>query len=142
MNKKLYQKIAILFNAMQNCKKSIQIAHDKNDEKERINFEEWFIKHQYRIEELTKNFMPSGSGIDNGTKFNFELSKPEKLFFNSSFHHMDEMGGYDGWTDHNIIVTPSLQFGIEIRITGRDKNMIKDYLYDIFYDALNTVIDD
>jgi hypothetical protein len=60
-----------------------------------------------------------------------ESSTPDKLVFNTSFHHMDENGYYTGWTDHNIIVTPT--FGsFKIAITGKDRGGIKEYLHDVF----------
>lgn len=76
--------------------------------------------------------LPSGSGLDDGIRLNYELSKPERLVFYFSFHHMDENGYYDGWTAHQIIITPSLQRQFNTRITGRDRNQIKEYLYDLF----------
>jgi len=48
---------------------------------------------------------------------------------------MNENGYYDGWTSHTVTVTPGWN-GPELRITGRDRNQIKDYLYDTFHYAL------
>jgi len=45
---------------------------------------------------------------------------------------MNENGYYDGWTDHVIHVTPSLTQGFSLRITGTNRNGIKDYLVDIY----------
>jgi hypothetical protein len=97
---------------------------------------EWFNRWEETIERETAN-LPSGSGIDSGVKFDFDASTPEKLVFLFGVHHMNESGMYDGWTDHSLIVTPSLQFGFHIRITGRDRNQVKDYLYETFQYALN-----
>lgn len=80
-------------------------------------------------DELKK--LPHGSGIDSGVKFDWDRSTPEKLYFLLSFHH--EYDSYDRWTDHEIIITPSLQFGYRIKITGINRNDIKEYLYDTFY---------
>ena len=85
------------------------------------------------IEDCIKNYFPSGSGFDSGTKLR-EDSTPEKLRFQADFHHMDENGYYDGWTEHQVIITPCLKYGYSIRITGRNKKQIKDYLYDLFDD--------
>lgn len=74
---------------------------------------------------------PSGSGLDAGT-FLCEESRGNVLVFCTSFHHMDEHGGYDGWTEHKVVVKPAF-YGIDIRITGRDRNQIKDYLGDLFH---------
>jgi len=89
-----------------------------------------------RIEELCKNCLPSGSGIDCGTTLDMDKSSPDKLVFNVSFHHMDEWGGYDGWTEHQVIVTPSLWAGMELRIMGRNERDIKEYLADTYREAL------
>ena len=86
--------------------------------------------------------MPSGSGIDSGTKLDFDRSKPNRLVFTAPYHHMNDDGMYDGWTDHDIIVTPDLGFGFDLRITGRDRNQIKDYLGDTFAEALRQDITD
>jgi hypothetical protein len=48
---------------------------------------------------------------------------------------MDKTGMYDGWTNHSLIVKPSFD-GLNIRVTGRNKNYIKEYLADLFYEAL------
>ena len=97
---------------------------------------EWFYKWEGIIMDETAK-LPSGSGIDSGVKFNFDVSTPEKLVFTFGYHHMNDGGYYDGWTDHQLIVTPSLQFGFHIRITGRDRNQVKDYLYETFQYALD-----
>jgi hypothetical protein len=45
---------------------------------------------------------------------------------------MNEGGYYDGWTEHQVIITPSLQHGFDVRVTGQDRNEIKDYLAELF----------
>jgi len=54
---------------------------------------------------------------------------------------MNESGAYDGWTEHKLIVSPSLLFDLDLRITGRDRNGIKEYLHDVFSAALQTEIE-
>jgi len=90
---------------------------------------------QARIEALLRA-LPSGSGWDQGTSIDLDNSTPDHIAFYGDFHHMDEHGGYDGWTAHRIYAKPSLQFGFVLRITGPDRNGIKDHLYEIFYEAL------
>lgn len=106
------------------------------------NNAEWAAAHQVSIDRLTNEFMPSGSGIDSGTKFDFGASKPNRLVFTTSYHHMDEHGGYDGWSEHSVIVTPSLTRDFDIKITGRDRNEIKEYLYEVFNSALSEIIEE
>jgi len=105
----------------------------------RINCEasgnkDWLDKHTERIERIVADHFPTGSGFDSGTTFNFEASQPDKLVFNTSFHHMQE-GMYDGWTDHAVTIWPSFALGIEIKISGKDRNGIKDYIADAFHTA-------
>ena len=114
MNKKpLYKAIANTLQAYQKCIES--------DNKE------WQDKHESRLEFLTYNYMPSGSGIDAGITLDMESSKEDKLIFNLSYHHMNDHGYYDGWTDHKLIVTPSLTSDFNLRITGKNRNDVKDF---------------
>ena len=126
--KPLYRALAGALIALRNCQNS------KNTE--------WEGRHHDRIEKLTKDFMPSGSGINSGTDFDFAVSKPERLVFTTSFHHMNDGGSYDGWTDHTVIVTPSLWNDFDLRITGRNRKDIKDYLHDVFREALRQEVEE
>jgi hypothetical protein len=119
--------------AQHNCTKVLGTSTDPGI---RDNASEWQYRWVYRIKDLTREFMPHGSGFDNGTEFDFSRSKPQRLVFTTSFHHMNENGFYDGWTEHTVIVTPTFE-GIELRITGRNRNDWKDYAYDVFHQALS-----
>jgi hypothetical protein len=114
---KTYQRLATLIQAQANC-------HARNNA-------EWFDRHSDAITEIMTNTAPSGAGFDCGTKISDE-STPEKLLFETSYHHMDEQGGYDGWSHHRITVKSSLAFGFSLSISGRDRNHIKDYIHDVF----------
>jgi hypothetical protein len=103
------------------------------------NASEWIYKHSARIGKLIRDLMPSGSGWDCGTKLDFEHSYAEKLVFFGSFHHMNDSGMYDGWTDHTVTATPSFT-GLNLRISGRNRNDIKEYLHELFYTALSADI--
>ena len=123
--KPLYQILANKLAAYHNC-----LA---------VNNTEWANKHEDKIEELVKEYMPSGSGFDNGTIFDFENSTGEKLVFNTSFHHMNNNGFYDGWTEHKVIVRPSLMHGFTLRITGRNKREIKQYIHECFHTSFKEI---
>lgn len=97
---------------------------------------EWIEKHNATIKMLTDQHLPSGSGFDNGTAFIENQSHAGKLVFETEFHHMNE-SGYDGWTQHTVTVTPSFQ-GINIRISGRNRNDIKELIHQAFDSALKT----
>lgn len=94
-----------------------------------------------KIESLVKQHMPSGSGFDAGTRIDFNVSHAEKLVFTTSFHHMNETGYYDGWTEHTITVTPSLANHFNLRISGRNRNDIKDMIYEQFQYCLMTDVE-
>lgn len=116
-------RIAEVFAAWQNCCN----ATWPNDT--------WAPVHRDRIERIARNLLPSGSGFDSGTSFDFEASKPQRLVLNTSFHHMDDGGSYDGWTEHSVIVTPIFG-GFDLRVTGRNRRNIKDYIGETFHAAL------
>lgn len=124
--RKVYQRIAELSVAMDNCIKSQNL--------------EWLEKHGDRLVAIVKEFLPSGSGFDSGTNFDALNSSSERLVFHTSFHHMDESGGYDGYSEHSVIVTPSLAFGFHLRVTGRDKRQIKEYIGEVFHSALSNEV--
>jgi len=126
MKTSLISKIASIVQARENCKKDNPI---------------WFEKHSDYLLELEK-YLPHGSGIDSGCKINLELSKPDKIIINFGYHCMDENGYYDDWQYYNLVVTPSFQ-GIDLRLIGkeRSKYQLKDYLYDVFDNCLNEIIE-
>lgn len=125
MERYLYSEIASLVQARLNCQTNNNPA--------------WLLRHEDRIEALVKEHLPSGSGFDSGTKIDLDRSHADKLTFTTSFHHMAESGMYDGWTEHTVTVTPSFN-GFHLRVSGRNRNDIKDYISETFDYALNTVI--
>ena len=122
---KVYQEIADKIQAMRNCNKS--------------GNGEWFTKHHDAIDDIIRKYAPSGSGFDAGTEFdvctNVDHGK-DRLIFETSFHHMDQNGYYREWTNHKIIVTPALARGFNMRITGQNRNDIKEYIAETFYQFL------
>lgn len=122
MTKTIVRELASRIQARENCVKA------KNDE--------WFEKHTAVIEDIGQE-LPSGSGFDSGTKVDLDRSTPDRIVLTTSYHHMNENGMYDGWTDHEVIITPSLQFGFNLRITGRNRNDIKEYMHEVFQAALD-----
>jgi hypothetical protein len=102
---------------------------------------EWHTEHTNRIERLIRDHLPHGSGFDNGTSIDWTKSTGERLIFNTAFHHMDEHGSYCGWSDHSVIVNPSLCYGFDVRVTGRGRRGIKEYIGDAFHSALDELLD-
>lgn len=129
--KPLYQVIASLWNQINNLTLNTSI--------EAIRQAVYLEQVKDRLAQVVKDFMPSGAGIDNGTSFINEESHATKLVFYTQFHHMNENGFYDGWTDHKVKVIPTFH-GIDVRVTGKDKNLIKNYLTYTFDYALGQMI--
>lgn len=124
MARYLYSELASAIDARKRC------SNNPNSE--------WFGKWTDTIESLVKQHMPHGSGFDSGTTLDLDASHADKLVFQTSFHHMNENGYYDGWTEHTVTVTPSLQFRYHIRISGRNRNDIKEMIHESFDVALGT----
>lgn len=64
-------------------------------------------KYVHALETLMRE-MPSGSGIDAGTKLILEESSKTRLVFQIDFHHMNDNGYYCGWSTRKVVITPSL----------------------------------
>jgi hypothetical protein len=118
MRRTIAEQIAHKLTAIRNC--------------ERSENWEWRDHHAADLVTLVEEG-PSGSGWDCGTQFDADNSDANKLVFFGSYHHMDEMGSYDGWTDHVITVRPDFVHKLDIKISGRDRSAIKDDLHQLFY---------
>ena len=118
MAKTLIQEIAATLNAYRWC---LERGNDTKVNRDRL----------CALEKL----LPSGSGFDNGTRVEVDNSTDDKIYLTTSFHHMNDMGYYDGWTDHNVIITPTFS-GIDVKVTGRNKNDVNDYIGEVFHDCL------
>lgn len=116
------QKMANLLAAIANCDKS-------------GNWE-WCEKHNDTLLRIVRDALPSGSGFDSGVALD-ESSTPENLVFTTFFHHMDEYGGYCGWSEHRVSVRASLVHGIDVRVSGRNVRGIKEYIAEVFHAALS-----
>jgi hypothetical protein len=120
----IYQALASKVEARRNC------TAQKN--------EEWFVRHTEDIEALVKNWLPSGGGFDAGVKLDFDKSSGQRLVFQTAFHHMDDNGSYDRWTDHTVTVRPDLCFGMTLTVSGRDYRDIKEYVAETFENCLRS----
>lgn len=96
--------------------------------------EEWKARHEDILAKLLEQ-LPSGSGFDQGTSV-LEVSNT-KVVFQCDYHHMNDAGYYVEWTCHKITATPRFD-GFDLKISGRNKNDIKDYIAEVFYDLLGS----
>jgi len=83
------------------------------------------------IRHIVRKLSPSGSGFDSGTTL-ADKSTENKLIFETAYHHMNSVGFYDGWTEHKVTIAPDFLWEYDIRISGRNKNQIKDFIGDVF----------
>lgn len=118
------QALANCIIAMRNCKGPAAFGSEERKT-------HWYHEHKRRAEQIARDCLPSGSGFDNGTIIDTEASTPTMLVLATSFHHMNDVGMYDRWTEHTVKVEPAF-IGLEIRVTGRDWNGIKDYIAETF----------
>jgi hypothetical protein len=100
---------------------------------------EWAQRHTDTIKRIAKDLLPSGSGVDCGTTVDLECSIGDRIVLHTSYHHMDDDGGYDGWTEHIITIRPSFLGNLTLSISGKNRNDIKEYLHDLYDTALNAV---
>jgi len=130
----IYVELASRLAAIENCDRRLDADSDD------YNTAIWLDKHADVVIALIA-LGPSGSGVDSGFVVDYDKTRRDRIVLTTAFHHMDEHGGYDGWTDHQIVITPSLEFGTHMRVTGRDRNSIKDYLGELFDHWLNLKVD-
>jgi hypothetical protein len=120
MAKRLFQTINSALNARANCMK---------------NGNEFGGKWESMLYHIEREILPRGSGVDRGCRIDRD-SHGDKLKIEFAFHHMDEHGFYDGWTDHVLTIRPAFD-GFDMKISGRDRNGAKDYFYDMFSHVLS-----
>lgn len=88
-----------------------------------------------KLDEIQRHYLPNGGGFNQGTRIDINKSTHDRIVFTTSYQHAKN-GLHDGWTDHTIIVRPSFVYNLDVKITGRNKNNIVDYIDEVFRDAL------
>lgn len=123
--KTLAQAISGTLEAMENCRKTSNSM--------------WLEKHRDTLKRLQK-LLPSGSGFDAGSHIDEVENDATRGFrLRTSFHHMNDVGYYDGWTEHMVRVRATFH-GLDITVTGSNRNDIKDHIAEVFRDALSYVL--
>lgn len=135
----LYQEITKLFQRRHNLWNRMACDAASSDRKEAM-----IDQISAEITRLSKQYLPSGSGFNVGTLIDEPLGMErgyiQRLVFNTAFHHLDENGYYDRWTEHKVMVMPDLAGGIFIKVSGQNYRDIKEYIADQFHAALTQVV--
>lgn len=144
MKQPLYLALATLLQRQRNLARQLDMLHPSAE----ISFQH-FLGMKNHVEDvlldLCKQHLPSGSGFDAGTALAAGKCEvegrpfPGRLLFETSFHHMDD-GFYSGWTEHRIVVIPTFD-GFELKVFGRNRDGIKEYIEEVFHNVLMTDVE-
>jgi hypothetical protein len=115
MKRTLLQHIASTWLAMKNCEES--------------GNEHWRLRHAARLDHIAEKHLPSGAGIDCGTKI--RSLRDETLALAVPYHCMNEQG-YIGWLNCEVLVTASLAFGFTIEVVAPEEEISELEEYDDF----------
>lgn len=69
-------------------------------------------------------------------RFALAESNPEKLVFYCTLEHKGEDGEHLAYTPHRVVITPSLEQVLKIRVKGPSRAGAADYIDQRFYSAL------
>lgn len=124
MNRPIYAAMAEAITAYQNC-----VAKGN---------ELWANRWLDRLKQL-ENLLPVGSGSGFFDVHLFALYRfKEEIRIDLSYLFTDEHGVYDGYRDYQVVIKPSLFLGVKLTVKGRDRNDIKTYIRDVYYQALTS----
>lgn len=144
--KPLYIELATLVQRQRNLADSISVAIHNSNGPERDRCLAMKVQVEDEIHRLVKEHLPSGSGVDNGTTldtgacFRAGHSRLLCLALSAGFHHMNDQGSYVKWTEHSIQVIPDMISGFTLNIGGPNYRQIKDYLFELYGQALQQVV--
>jgi hypothetical protein len=144
MKGKVYVKLARLLVAIDNCKRSLA-AQFVNPRPLRWaeDADHWtrtIETHKASIAAIVREHCPNSSNVDQLTALDMERSRPDYLRFVYPVHMMDPNGYWAGWRDYVVSVRPSLAFGINLSVQGRDYNGNKEAIRQAWDSAMEATI--
>lgn len=80
---------------------------------------------------LLVELLPIGNAIETECDLLLNSTKKRIVIFTAYWHPIMKE-----WINHQVIITPSFEGEIDIRVTGKNVNNIKQYLHDVFREAL------
>lgn len=87
---------------------------------------EWEVRWRARLDKLVDH-VPTWSGMP--LRLSGIEIKQDAIRYEVSYHHMNQTGHYDGWTEHTVTVRPAFG-GVVVRISNRDRNGVKDDIHE------------
>lgn len=91
-------------------------------------------------DELVREHMPDLAWANKDTKLLWQESTPQALVFETLVHHGE---GFLEWVTHKVIVRPSLigDNGFVVKVFGKDKAGIQEFVIDRFHELLSKEVD-
>jgi hypothetical protein len=132
----LYKLLAAAVSARQNCIESGNHL--------------WHRQWNKRVRQMLK-LLPHGSGFNVHPSIMFRQWRDGgRLVICASYQHMDDHGGYIGWSSHDIEIVPDLVFNFDLSVVLIEDNtgveagtddMFLDYLCETYGEHLSRVYD-
>jgi len=97
------------------------------------NRAEWQAKHEHTLRQFVRETAPCGQTWYS-TGLNIKKSSTTQLVFRGAFRHEDR------WTEHTITVKPNFGLGFTFKISGLNKNDVKDCLKEMFTNWLSSEV--
>lgn len=87
---------------------------------------------------LLQELLPNGYGIreHEGLAVILLESTKKRIVIETTYWHPNDSYETSRGTVHQVVITPSFEDEINIRVTGQNENNVKEYLEDIFREAL------
>jgi hypothetical protein len=130
---KLYKKIAQTLQARENCYNNKRMGG-------------WH-KHSNTIDNIQSKYFPLGDGFDGIALIDRFKSKENKIVIMIEWHCTDSFGEHDGMLTFDLIITPDLQHGFNLKIVWysykNNKHKVQKYkplLEDFFHDTWNEIL--
>ena len=98
---------------------------------------DWAAFHEEKLAKLCRDHLPRGIGVFG---VSVAATTDTKAVFYCLYRHTDKHGYFVCNTAYRIVVRPTFT-GLAIRVLGRNKYNVKEYLADQFRDALERIVD-
>lgn len=85
---------------------------------------------------MLQELLPIGNGINYGCVISLKKSTEKRIVIYTAYWHPNDSYETSRWTHHQIVITPSFEREINIRVTGKNVDNIKEYLQEVFREAL------